>query len=139
MPSVSQAQQSIMGQAWALRKGMLKQSEINPKYLKAIKKIADGEITDKDLEKFASTRRKKLPPYVEDGKSYSKKPTKESEENLEEKSKSLDTYFPKIIPGGGIKTIVPFLNPDAKKKSKEERKKFQNLSDYRDWIKENSK
>jgi hypothetical protein len=140
MPAVSQAQQSIMGQAWALRKGMLKPSEINPKYLKAIKKIADGDMTDKDLEKFASTKREKLPHYMEDGKKYSKKPMKEAEkENLEEKNKGLDTFMPKLNPGGGIKPIVPFLNPDAKGKSKEERNKFKNLADYRDWIKQNSK
>jgi hypothetical protein len=131
MPSVSKAQQSIMGQAWGLRKGMLKPSDINPKYLKAIKKIADGDMTDKELEKFASTKRRKLPHYVDE------KDTKESDEQLlDEKNK---IFTPKLSPGGGIKTIVPYLNPDSQPKSKEERSKFQHLADYRDWIKQNLK
>lgn len=131
MPAVSKAQQSIMGQAWALRKGMIKPSEINPKYLKAIKKIADGDMSDKELEKFASTKRKKLPHYVDE------KSMKESEDQLlDEKNK---VFTPKLSPGGGIKPIVPYLDTDSQPKSKEERKKFKNLADYRDWINQNLK
>ena len=40
MPSVSKAQQAIMGQAWALRQNELKLKDINPKYRKEIEKIA---------------------------------------------------------------------------------------------------
>ena len=78
MPSISKAQQAVMGQAWGLRKGLLKLKDISPKYRKEIKGIADGDMTDKELKKFASTKSKPLPHYVEDGKPYAEKPTNES-------------------------------------------------------------
>ena len=78
MPSISRAQQAVMGQAWGLRKGLLKLKDINTKYRKEIKGIADGDMTDKELKKFASTKSDPLPHYVEDGKPYAKKPTNES-------------------------------------------------------------
>ena len=56
MPSVSKAQQAVMGQAWGLRKGLLKLKDIDPKYRKEIKSIADGDMTDKELDKFASAK-----------------------------------------------------------------------------------
>lgn len=135
MPAVSQAQQSIMGQAWGLRKGMLKQSDINPKYFKGIKKIATSDMTDKDLEKFASTKRKKLPHYVDEKNTLGKKQI--DEKGVGMRSSGLATFTPGISPGGGIAPIVPFLNPDVQKKSSSERKKMQHLADYRDWIKNN--
>ena len=36
MPSVSSAQQAIMGQAWAVRTGEMKISEVAPKYRKEV-------------------------------------------------------------------------------------------------------
>ena len=78
MPSISRAQQAVMGQAWGLRKGLLKLKDIDTKYRKEIKGIADGDMTDKELKKFASTKSKPLPHYVEDGKPYAKKPANES-------------------------------------------------------------
>jgi len=78
MPSISKAQQAVMGQAWGLRKGLLKLKDISPKYRKEIKGIADGDMTDKELKKFASTKSKPLPHYVEDGKPYAEKPANES-------------------------------------------------------------
>ena len=44
MPSVSSAQQAIMGQAWAVRIGEMKLSEVAPKYRKEVSSIAKGEI-----------------------------------------------------------------------------------------------
>ena len=152
MPSVSKAQQAVMGQAWGLRKGLLKLKDIDPKYRKEIKSIADGDMTDKELDKFASTKSKKLPHYVEAGKPYKDKPMKESEEmeELDEKgiavagatspiiaSKTVPSYTPGLSPGGGIAPITPVLNPDVKAPKKG--RKMQNLADYREFINKSKK
>lgn len=149
MPSVSAAQQAIMGQAWAVRSGEMKISEVSPKYRKEVSAIANGEMTDKELKKFASTKSKNLPHYVHKGKP-SNKPVKESEdfemeEELDEKgipmagatspivaSKSVPGFSTGINPGGGIKPIVPYLNPDVKKPAG--KKKMTHMADYRDFI-----
>lgn len=147
MPSVSSAQQAIMGQAWAVRSGQMKLSEVAPKYRKQVASIANGEMTDKELKKFASTKSKNLPHHVHKGK-----PVKESEEfeydELDEKgipmagatspiiaSKKIPTFTPGLNPGGGIKPVTPYLNPDVKKPAG--KKKLKHMADYRDWIKEN--
>ncbi|NBV27570.1 DUF3008 family protein [bacterium] len=140
MPAVSKAQQSLMGQAWALRTGQLKLKDIDPKYRKTIKEIADGEMTNKELEKFASTRSKKLPHYV--------KEEEVNEEEISEKgipvsgatspligSKKVPSFSPGIKPGGGIKPVIPYLNPEATKT----KKTMSNLVDYRDYIKSKKK
>ena len=148
MPSISSAQQSIMGQAWAVRTGEMKPSEVAPKYRKEISAIAKGEMTDKELKKFASTKSKNLPHYVHNGKP-SNKPVKESEdfeEDLDEKgipmagatspiiaSKGMPTFTPGLNPGGGIKPITPFLDPDVRKPAG--KKKLKYMADYRDFIK----
>lgn len=130
-----------MGQAWALRQGDLKLRDLNPMWKEEIKKIAygykdkDGKfiapMTDKELKKYASTKSRNLPERVEDGKPV--------DENLEViKSKDLPSFTPMMNFGGGIKPIIPYLNPDAKK-VKAGGKNLANLKDYRDWIKENKK
>lgn len=222
MPSVSKAQQAIMGQAWALRQDEIKPNDIDPRYRKEIKKIAfgykDGEgkfiapMTDKELKKFAETKSKNLPERVNEGKSkvfinkiiskmvdgglgisYNYKMREEIKQKIEAivketmekydyvveskesvvsedenpcwdgykqigmKTKngkqvpncvkesvvtetSLFTYkgpmgfTPKMYLGKGIKNIVPYLNPDAKK-DKAGKRNLENLKDYRDWIK----
>jgi len=63
MPSKSKSQQRLMGQAYAYRKGKLKKKDINPKYFKTIKKLADS-MKLKDLKDFAKTKSKKLPNKV---------------------------------------------------------------------------
>ena len=148
MPSVSSAQQAIMGQAWAVRTGEMKLSEVAPKYRKEVSSIAKGEMTDKELKKFASTKSKNLPHYVHKGKP-SNHPVKESEdfedEELDEKgipmagatspiiaSKKIPTFTPGLNPGGGIKPITPFLDPDVKKPAG--KKKMKHMADYRDFI-----
>jgi len=144
MPSVSKAQQAIMGQAWALRQNELKASDIDPKYREEIEKIAfgykdkDGKfvppMTDKELKKFAKTKSKDLPENVKDGK-----PVNEEGSSLGViDSKDMPSFTPKMNFGGGIKPIIPYLNPDAKK-SKAGKKNLENLKDYRDWIKEQKK
>ena len=153
MPSISSAQQSIMGQAWAVRSGQMKISEVSPKYRKEVSSIANGDMTDKELKKFASTKSKNLPHYVHKGKP-SNKPVKESEEfeeeELDEKgipmagatspivtSKSVPSFSTGINPGGGIKPIVPYLNPDVK--NPKGKKKMTHMADYRTWINNKNK
>lgn len=150
MPAVSSAQQAIMGQAWAVRSGQMKISEVSPKYRKEVSSIANGEMTDKELKKFASTKSKNLPHYVHKGKP-SNHPVKEGEEfsqeeDLDEKgipmagatspiisSNKIPTFTPGINPGQGIKKIKPFLDPDVQKPAGA--KKMKHMSDYRDFIK----
>lgn len=140
MPAVSRAQQSFMGQAWALRTGQLKLKDIDPRYRKAIKEIADGEMTNRELEKFASTKSKKLPHHV--------KEEEVNEEEISEKgipvagatssligSKKVPSFSPGISLGGGIKPIIPHLTPEATKT----KKTMSNLVDYRDYIKSKKK
>lgn len=148
MPAVSSAQQAIMGQAWAVRSGQMKIGEVNPKWRKEVSTIANGEMTDKELKKYASTKSKDLPHYVKDGKAYKSKPMKEGEEfeELDEKgipmagatspiiaSKKVPTFTPGLNPGGGIKPIVPYLDPDVQKPAG--KKKMKHMADYRDFIK----
>ena len=148
MPSISSAQQSIMGQAWAVRTGEMKLSAVAPKYRKEVSSIAKGEMTDKELKKFASTKSKNLPHYVHNGKP-SNKPVKESEdfeEDLDERgipmagatspiiaSKGMPIFTTGLNPGGGIKPIIPFLDPDVQKPAG--KKKLKYMADYRDFIK----
>lgn len=150
MPSVSSAQQAIMGQAWAVRSGQMKIGEVNPKWRKEVSSIANGDMTDKELKKFASTKSKDLPHYVKDGKPYKTKPMKEGEEfeaeELDEKgipmagatspiitSGKIPTFTPGLSPGGGIKKITPFLDPDVQKPAG--KKRMKHMADYRDFIK----
>jgi hypothetical protein len=63
MPSVSQAQQRLMGQAYALKIGELKTSDLDPQYRDQIKDLADS-MTRKDLEDFAKTKHTGLPNKV---------------------------------------------------------------------------
>jgi len=100
MPAVSKAQQAIMGQAWALRKGSLKLKDIDSRYRKMVKNIADGEISDKELEKFASTKTKKLPHHVKETFVY------DDYDAVEEDSLDIKTQFYK--PGDKIRVLNVF-------------------------------
>lgn len=145
MPSTSVAQQALMGKAWSLRSGKISLGQIDPKYRKEIKAIADGEMTDEELKKFASTRSKNLPDHVRNGKPVKEGFEIEEEDSLEEKgiaisgaaspiitSKSVPGFSTGINPGGGIKPVVPYLNPDVKKPASQ--KKMKHMADYRDFI-----
>lgn len=119
MPSVSKAQQALMGQAYAIKIGDIKPSDLNPKYKKEILSLAKS-MTKKQLEKFASTKHKGLPDHVnESSMGVSMDPVN---------SASIPKFYPK-----GPGKIVPFLDTDAKQKSKGN-KNLQNLKDYRDWL-----
>lgn len=145
MPSVSSAQQAIMGQAWAVRSGQMKLSEVAPKYRKEVSSIANGDMTDKELKKFASTKSKNLPHYVHKGKPVKESEDFEEDEDLDEKgipmagatspligSKKVPTFTPGLNPGGGIKPIKPYLDPDVQKPAG--KKKMKHMADYRDFI-----
>jgi hypothetical protein len=114
MPSVSIAQQRLMGQAYAVRIGELKPADIDPKYRKAIVDLSK-RMTEKELKAYASTKYKNLPDHVDEDLAIVTSPK-----------------IPDFYPGGPAK-IMPFLDPDSKQKSKG-KKNLQNLKDYRDWI-----
>lgn len=59
MPALSQQQQKIMGLALAYKRGDVSASDVSPN----IKKIASG-MSEKELEKYASTSHKGLPKKV---------------------------------------------------------------------------
>lgn len=80
--SVSIAQQRMMGQAYALKKGDIKLSDIDPEWQESIKKLAD-DMTLKDLEKFAKTKHDDLPNKIEE----MKKTYTDGDESIEVKIK----------------------------------------------------
>lgn len=122
MPSVSKAQQALMGQAYAIKTGGIKPSNLNSKYKEEILSLAKS-MTKKQLEKFASTKHKGLPDHVnESDMDVSMDPVNSS---------SIPKFYPK-----GPGKIVPFLDTDAKQKSKGN-KNLRNLKDYRDWLNNN--
>ena len=90
MPSTSIAQQRLMGQAYALKTGELKSSDLDPKYRKQIEDLA-ASMTEKDLKDFAETSHKGLPQKVKETYTMNKHiPTFESfvNEEVNEKIKS---------------------------------------------------
>ena len=119
MPARSTAQQRLMGQAYAIKIGAMEPEDLNPRYRSEILNLAK-RMTREELKKYAETRQKGLPRYVD-----------ESEMNTSLEPIPSDT-MPKFKPHGPGK-IVPFLDPDAKQKKKG-RGNLQNLKDYRDWI-----
>jgi hypothetical protein len=63
MPSTSKAQQRLMAQAYAVKKGDLDPKDINPQYREDIEGLAQG-MTQKQLHSFAATKHKGLPDRV---------------------------------------------------------------------------
>jgi hypothetical protein len=119
MPAVSKSQQSLFGQAYAVRIGELSPSKLNPKYRDEIVKLSKS-MTEKELKAYASTKHKKLPDHVDEA---------DLPISLEPIGSSA---MPKFQPKGPGK-IVPFLNPDSKQ-TKKGKKNLSNLKDYRDWL-----
>lgn len=62
MPAKSKAQQQLFGMALAVRRGEMKRSEAS----KEILDIVDGDMTDKEIEDFASTKHKGLKDHVKE-------------------------------------------------------------------------
>jgi hypothetical protein len=58
--AVSKAQQRLMGMAYAVRKGDMPRSDASEEVLK----LADGDMSTKELKKFASTEHKGKPEHV---------------------------------------------------------------------------
>lgn len=120
MPATSTAQQALMGQAYGIKTGSLKPSDLKPEYRKEIMKISRS-MSKKELEAYASTKHKNLPHHT-------------NEDSLEEDNALAavtSVTMPTFVPNGPSK-IIPFLDTDSKKKKKGA-KNLQNLKDYRDW------
>lgn len=66
MPAESKSQQRLMGQAYAIKKGDIKPSDLDPKYKDKIVDLADS-MSLKDLKDFAETKHKDLPNKVDEG------------------------------------------------------------------------
>jgi hypothetical protein len=116
MPAVSQSQQRLMGQAYALKKGDIEAKDIDAEYRKQIQDLADG-MTLKDLKDFAETKHDDLPV------------TKESYE-LDENSpiatlSSVNGMGPISLPQGDKIGSGDNPNPSPKKK-----KAFKNFKDF---------
>ena len=60
MPAKSKAQQALFGMALAVRKGELEKSKVN----KEVLDIVNSDMTNKEIEDFASTSRKGLKDHV---------------------------------------------------------------------------
>jgi hypothetical protein len=119
MPSHSTAQQALMGQAYAIKLGELRPSDLKPEYRKEIMRLSRS-LSKKQLKAYASTKHKDLPHHVDEDK------------NPLEPVGSAE--MPNFSPRGPGK-IIPFLDTDSKKKKKGG-KNLQNLKDYRDWVSE---
>lgn len=131
MPSLSVAQQRLMAQAYAIKVGAIDPSDLNPKYKKSIMNLADS-MTKKELQKYASTKHKNLPHYVDEDV---------NEEVIGDMPVSLEPVgsdnIPTFQPKGPGK-VVPFLDPESKQK-KRGKGNLENLKDYRDWINDKKK
>lgn len=62
MPAKSKSQQRLFGMALAVRRGELKRTEVE----KEVLDIVDSDMTDKDIEDFASTKHKGLKEYIKE-------------------------------------------------------------------------
>lgn len=60
MPAQSKSQQRLFGMALAVRRGEMKRSDAS----KEVLDIVDGEMTDKQIEDFASTKHKSLKEHL---------------------------------------------------------------------------
>ena len=61
MPAQSKAQQALMGMALAVRKGEMSRDEVDDKVLD----IVDSDMSTKDIEDFAKTKRSTLKEWLE--------------------------------------------------------------------------
>lgn len=60
MPAKSKAQQKLFGMALAVRRGEMPKSEAN----KGVLDIVNSDMTNKEIEDFASTKHKGLKEYI---------------------------------------------------------------------------
>ena len=62
MPAKSKAQQALFGMALAVRKGEMKRSDVD----KNVLDIVDGDMTDEQIEHFATTSHKGLKQHLKE-------------------------------------------------------------------------
>jgi hypothetical protein len=117
MPAVSKAQQRLMAQAYAIKKGDMKANDLNPEYKDEIVKLAKG-MTLKQLGDYAKTSHEELPQKIK-------------KESLDENSplataSSVNGMGPITLPIGDKPGSgdIPYLLPAKKKKNF---KKFSDL------------
>jgi hypothetical protein len=124
MPAVSKSQQRIMAQAYGIKTGSLKPSDIDPRYRKAIVALSK-KMTEKQLKDYSETPHKRLPNDVDEAIITPKA-----------------SYAPDFKPGYYLSTtnspILPSLDTEKIKK-KLGKKNLENLKDYRDWVNTNYK
>jgi hypothetical protein len=116
MPASNIHQQRLMAQAYGIKTGSLKPSDIDLKYRKSIVDLAK-KMTKQQLKDFASTKfRDDVDEAIVTPKA---------------------SYAPKFKPGYYLSTtnspILPFLDTE-KIKEKKGKGNLENLKDYRDWI-----
>ena len=108
-----------MSQAYAVKTGSLKPSDIDPRYRKSIVDLSKS-MTEKQLRDYTQTPEKGLPNDVDEAIVTPKA-----------------SYAPKFKPGYYLSTtnspILPFLDTE-KTKEKKGKGNLENLNDYRDWI-----
>jgi hypothetical protein len=102
MPSKSKKQQRTMGAALALKKGDMKPSEIKNKEFRDKVKDISKDMSEKELEKFASTKHKNLP---------------EKKVKKEEKMVVSKNHKPKVL----SKSELAKLGKEAAEKNKKEK------------------
>lgn len=118
MPSTSIAQQRLMGQAYALKTGELKSSDLDPKYRKQIEDLA-ASMSEKDLKDFAETSHKGLPQKVKENYTMNNHiPTFESfiNENYKENYKRFSPEEQKLSYEISNIMWMKFRRMDAKEK-----------------------
>ena len=120
MPAVSKSQKRLMSQAYAIKTGALKPSDIDPRYRKSIVDLSKS-MTEKQLRDYTQTPEKGLPNDVDEAIVTPKA-----------------SYAPNFKPGYYLSTtnspILPYLDTEKEKK-KLGKGNLENLKDYRDWIK----
>jgi len=120
MPAVSKSQKRLMSQAYAVKTGALKPSDIDPRYRKSIVDLSKS-MTEKQLRDYTQTPEKGLPNDVDEAIVTPKA-----------------SYAPNFKPGYYLSTtnspILPSLDTEKEKK-KLGKGNLENLKDYRDWIK----
>lgn len=60
MPAKSKSQQRLFGMAYAVRQGKMKRNEVDDSVLD----IVDSDMTDEEIEDFASTKHKSLKEWL---------------------------------------------------------------------------
>jgi hypothetical protein len=60
MPAKSKSQQRLFGMAYAVRQGKMKRNEVDDSVLD----IVDSDMTDKEIEDFATTKHKSLKEWL---------------------------------------------------------------------------